>query len=499
MKLKALVQGLDIEIKGKKEIEIQGLCAHSKKVAPGDLFIALKGAKVDGSTFVEEAQRAGAAALLTDLYNPFLKEMTQLICKDVSKIQLELIKRFYNNPSQSLKVVGVTGTNGKTTTSYLIRHCLEFLGISSGLIGTIETIIGKYQCPSQLTTPDVLSLHKILAKMLTQKCQACVMEVSSHALIQKRLEEVEIDVAVFTNLSQDHLDYHKTMQAYFEAKKLLFTHLERYRTKPLKQGVINIDDPYGLEMLSSCSAKTLTYGIEHKGADLKAFDVHLKRDKTYFKVNYQGAITSFESPLIGKFNVYNMLAALGALLSLGLTLEQLKTPIQKFQQVPGRLQKIDSPLGFSIYVDFAHTDKALENVLLTLRPLTKGKLIVVFGCGGDRDQKKRPLMGAVASLYADTIVLTSDNPRSEDPFHIIQEIMSGAFSQKKCFVEVDRKKAIEKAIEMAKEEDSVLIAGKGHEMTQIFKDRHIAFSDALVAAQALEKLEQDKRYQLSSL
>ena len=485
MKLKALTLGLDILIKGKKEVEIHGLCAHSKKVAPGDLFIALKGSKTDGSLYVEEAQRAGAVALLTDLYNPFLGEFTQLICKDVHQIQLELIKRFYKNPSSLLSVIGVTGTNGKTTTTYLIKHVLEKLKKTCGLIGTIETIIGKFRCPSQLTTPDVLSLHQMLSEMVRQKCNAAVMEVSSHALVQKRLEEIEIDVAIFTNLSQDHLDYHQTMQEYAKAKQLLFSHLDRFSQKKIKRGVINLDDLYAPMMIQACHHPYITYGIEQKKAELRAFDLDLSHQKSLFNVSYQGETVLFETPLVGRFNVYNTLAAIGALLALGVSLHHMKEPFKSFSQVPGRLQKVTSCSDLSVYIDFAHTDKALENVLHTLKQLTEKKLILVFGCGGDRDKTKRPLMGNVAAKLADVVILTSDNPRSEDPYQIIEQIMAGIENKEKCHVEVDRKKAIEKAISLACSSDCVVIAGKGHEMTQTFKDRFIAFSDYLVAEQSL--------------
>jgi UDP-N-acetylmuramoyl-L-alanyl-D-glutamate--2,6-diaminopimelate ligase len=485
-KLKHLIQGLDVEIKGKKDIEIAGICSHSRQVAPGDLFFALKGDKVDGSLFIEEALRAGANAIMTDLYNPFLTHVTQLICKNPSLYLAEIARRFYKDPSQDLFLVGITGTNGKTTTSYLVRHLLEAKSLC-GLIGTIETIIKQHTYPSQLTTPDLLFLNKSMSEMVKKGCKSCVMEVSSHGLAQKRTEGLEFDVAVFTNLSQDHLDYHGTMENYAQAKALLFSQMQRYKNKKHKLAVVNKDDPYFSTMIASCKQPIMTYGIKEKDVDLKAHAIFLGPKGCQFKCTYQGQTVTMFTPLIGQFNIYNTLAAIAVALHAGLSLNAIEKQLASFTCVKGRLEKIENAKDLSVYVDFAHTDKALENVLKTVRYVTKGKLIVVAGCGGDRDPGKRSLMGQVAQSLADLAIFTSDNPRSEDPKDIINQMLVAVKSSKNILIEEDRQKAIEKALEYATKNDTILIAGKGHETTQIFKDKTLYFSDAAVVQEFLGK------------
>lgn len=486
IKLRQLIHELDIEVKGKKDIEISGVCSHSRQVAPGDLFFALKGDKIDGSLFIEEALRAGAVAVLTDLFNPFLTQVTQLICKNPAAYLAEIAKRFYKDPSQDLFLVGITGTNGKTTTSYLTRFLLETKA-ACGLIGTIETIIKQNTYPSQLTTPDILFLNKSMSEMVKKGCKSCVMEVSSHGLAQKRTEGLEFDVAVFTNLSQDHLDYHGSMENYAKAKSLLFSQMHQMKKKKHKLAIVNKDDLYSSTILEGCKTPVFTYGIHAKEVDLKAENIILQQDGSRFDCLYQGRVTPMRVPLIGHFNIYNALAAIAVSLQAGLTLPHIAERLALFTAVKGRLEKVDNPKGLHVYVDFAHTDKALENVLMTVRSVTQGKVIVVAGCGGDRDKGKRSLMGQVAQQLADVAIFTSDNPRSEDPAEIIEQMLTLIKSKKNIHIEIDRKKAIEKALMQAKHQDSIVIAGKGHETTQIFKDKTIYFSDVSIVEDFLSK------------
>jgi UDP-N-acetylmuramoyl-L-alanyl-D-glutamate--2,6-diaminopimelate ligase len=487
MKLKLLLQDLKVQIKGKKDLEITGISSHSKQVGPGNLFIARKGMKTDGTLFIEEAIQGGAAAILTDLYNPFL-EVTQVIVEYPKEIssealyfkQLEALiaKRFYKDPSDALFLVGITGTNGKTTTSYLIKHVLEESKGDCGLIGTIESIVGDHRFPSSLTTPDVITVNKYLSEMVRYGSKSAVMEVTSHALTQQRVEGIHFDVAVFTNLTQDHLDYHKTMEQYGMAKALLFKQLSSSGV-----AIMNRDDPSVDLLVKDMVASELSYALENSQADLIAKQIKLSPKGMSFEVYYQNQKEKIEIVLVGRFNVYNCLAAIGVALIKGMTLSEIAKKLKTFKGVSGRLEKIPNQKHLHAYVDFAHTDQAIQNVLVTLREFTKGKIFIVLGCGGDRDKEKRPKMGTMAEKHADQVILTSDNPRSEDPLQIIQEMLGGIKDKQKCLVEVDRKKAIERALSLASKEDIVLIAGRGHEQMQIFQDKAIPLSDREVVEQ----------------
>jgi len=482
MKLKTLLQGLPLEIKGKKDIDITGLCSHSKKVAPGNLFIAKKGFKTDGSLFIEEAVKAGAAAVVTDLYNPFLN-LTQIIIETPQEIEAILAQRFYHHPSQELFLVGITGTNGKTTTSYLVKHLLEETPHECGLIGTIESIIKDHRLPAERTTPDVITLHHYLRDMVQQKCTSAVMEVSSHALVQGRVAAIDFDVCVFTNLGQDHLDYHHTIENYAAAKALLFSERLNSSQKNKKVAVVNLDDPYTPFLLKENQTQRLSYALKSPQADLRVTQLSLSGKGSVFDVEYLGKKIEMSTSLVGRFNVYNSLAAVGVALAKGISLERVAARLKTFSSVPGRLQKVATYQGAHVYIDFAHTEKALDNVLSTLKEFATGKIVTVFGCGGDRDQEKRPKMARVAEIYSDTVILTSDNPRSEDPEKIIHEMLKGITHKDNVYVEIDRKTAIEKALSLATSQDTVLIAGKGHESTQIFRDKVIPFSDKAVIEQ----------------
>lgn len=488
MKIKKLIKEIPItQIKGSKDIEITGVCGNSKLVSPGNLFVAKKGRAHDGTQYIPEAIAAGAAAILTDIYDPSLKDITQLIHPDVQSIEAELAANYYQFASNEMFMVGITGTNGKTTTSFLIKHMLDKLLGPCGVIGTVEYIIGKHRYQATLTSPDVTMNHKLLREMVLQGCQSAVMEVTSHALEQGRARFIDFDVAVFTNLTVDHLDYHQTMDNYCLAKQKLFKNLEvkpsKEKKKPLpKIAVVNADSPWKDKLLDGCKSKIMTYGIDNK-ADLRATDIHMTSEGTTFNLSYQGKTLPCRSPLVGRFNVYNVLAAVGVILSRQVSLEDVVPMIATFVPVPGRLERVYNDLGLKIYVDFAHTDDALTNVLECLRELNPKRIITVFGCGGDRDQTKRPKMAQAAEEHSDLTIVTSDNPRSEDPATIASHIVKG-FKRKDSYkIELDRFKAIEEAINMATPEDVILIAGKGHEPYQIFAHKIIEFDDRKTASQ----------------
>lgn len=482
MKLKELIKNIpDLEVKGLKDVEITGLSAHSKSVAPGNLFIAKKGKSFDGNKFIVEALDGGALCILADLYDPTL-QVTQLIHSDINYIESELASVFYGQPSQHLPVIGITGTSGKTTTSYLIKYLLDSLKMPAGLIGTIEWIVKDHHFPSTMTTPDVITNQKLLKDMISAGCKAAVMEVSSHALDQKRVALIQFQAAIFTNLTQDHLDYHGSMEQYALSKKRLFD-----RLLPSQYAIINQDDPYHGLMVQDCSAQIMTYGLA-PSALIHAANIQMSREGTHLEIGYQGKYFPFYWHLIGRHNVYNLLAALATGHSFSFSIDEMLKVLKNFKKVPGRLEKVENRLGFSIFVDYAHKIDALLNVLMALRELKQGRIVTVFGCGGNRDRGKRKKMGQIAQSLSDIVVVTSDNPRNEDPQEIIREILEGIAQKEAVIVEPDRKKAIERAIEIAGPSDIVLIAGKGHETYQIFSDQKVPFDDREIALEICKKI-----------
>ena len=477
MRLKKLFKDIDVIFsKGSKDIEITGVCSHSQFVAPGNLFIAKKG----GSTFIPEAIRAGAIAIVTDLYNPFIKDVQQIIHPNISEIEPIIVNRYYRFPSSHLLMIGITGTNGKTTSSYLIHHLLNRKESPSGLIGTIECITGKNRFPSQLTTADVVTNQRYLREMVDFGIQSAVMEVTSHGLDQNRVDGIDFDIGIFTNLSQDHLDYHKTMENYASAKIKLFEKMK----DPLKTAVINIDDPISEKMIGKTGVKVVTFGVEKK-ADVKATDISFSLEGTEFITHYQGKSFRVKTPMLGRYNVYNCLAALSVGISQGLEIAYLQKKMQTFPGVPGRLERIQNTKGIYLFVDFAHTEQALLQVLSTLSQIKKNRIITIFGCGGDRDQTKRPMMGEAAEKYSDEMIITSDNPRSEEPIEICRQVTLGLIGKKPFSIEVDRKKAMAMGIEMARPGDIVLIAGRGHEPFQKIGGIQVPFDDREVARKLL--------------
>ena len=491
MKLKKLLKDIPIQtFKGSKEIDITGVCSNSKLVSPGNLFVAKKGRVQDGTQYIPEAIAAGAVAVLTDIYDPSFKNVAQLVHSDVSSIEAMLSAAYYQHPSDELFMVGITGTNGKTTTTFLVKHLLDKIHMPCGLIGTIEYIIGQHRYQATRTTPDVTTNQKMLREMILQGCNAAVMEVTSHALDQGRVSHIDYDVAIFTNLTLDHLDYHQTMEDYCLAKNKLFRSLDSNKKKQgknvPKMAIINRDSPWTPRILEGCKAPVFTYGIMSP-ADLRATNINLGPLGTDFDILYQARTYKCHLPLIGRFNVYNCLAAISVGLVRQVPIGDLIEIMRTAPFVPGRLQRVPNPLGLKIFVDFAHSDDALTNVLECLQELKKGRLITIFGCGGDRDKSKRPKMAQASEELSDISIVTSDNPRSEDPGVIAHEVIQGFTKPNKFMVELDRRMAIEKAIDMATPDDMILIAGKGHEPYQIFAHKTIEFDDAKVAAQLCEQ------------
>jgi len=486
MQLKILAAAISPrQIVGSLDRVVEGIAYDSRRVQKNFLFVALRGEKSDGHQFVDQAIEKGATVIVTE------EEISQaratcLVVENTRQALADLGAAFFDRPVRRLKMAAITGTNGKTTTSFLIKHICEKAGIRCGLIGTVRYEIGDRVLPAVRTTPESLDVQELLAQMVNAGCKAAAMEVSSHAIAQDRVRGLEWDVAVFTNLTQDHLDFHGTMENYFEAKSKLFTDLAEQKGKTTPTAVINIDDRYGAQLVDRLKDKVpvLTYGVGAR-ADFRASNYHAEFAGTSYQLDARGKSYLVRVPLIGRFNVANSMAALAAASSLGLNLREAILSLARSPQVPGRLEAVPAKRQFQVYVDYAHTDDALLNVLKTLRELSPRRLIVVFGCGGDRDRQKRPLMGRVVDQNADFGIITSDNPRKEDPDAIIAEVEKGFRSDHYEKI-ADRAKAIARAIELAQPRDIVLIAGKGHEAYQEFADHTVPFDDIQVARRALE-------------
>ena len=463
-----------------KNPDILALAHDSRKVEPGTLFVCMKGATVDGHSFAAAAVAKGAAAVLAEQEVTGVDTVPVIRTPDVRQAVERIAAWFYGDPSTQLRLVGVTGTNGKTTTTHIIRSIFNRAGRPCGVSGTLHTLIGDRVVPVKNTTPDVLDLQSTLRDMVDGGMKAVAMEVSSHALALGRVAGCEYDTAVFTNMTQDHLDFHQTMENYREAKSLLFRQLVADGSqKANKSAIANIDDPAGEYMLAQTKARRIGYGMSEK-ADLRAVDIDLRPEGASFRVTGRWGEFAVQSRLTGLFNVYNMLAAIGVGCAEGIDIPVIQASLAEFEQVPGRFERVDIGRPFSVIVDYAHTPDGLENVLKTAKQFVRGQLIVVFGCGGDRDRTKRPIMGELATRYADRAIVTSDNPRSEDPAFIIGQIMAGITSpeaRRKTTTESDRRTAIRQALSMGQPGDVILIAGKGHENYQILADRTIHFDD----------------------
>ncbi len=483
MKLKQLLEGVPvIRLYGEDAVEVTGLAYASKSVGPGFVFAALRGGLHDGLDFVEEARRAGAAAILSDRPRPADFAGTWIEVPDGREALALCADNFYGRPSKELKVIGVTGTKGKTTTTYILEQILKAAGQQPGVIGTISYRGPGFEIPADRTTPEAPDLQRLLRRMLDAGATHCLIEVSSHSLDLKRVWGVRFDAAVFTNLSGEHMDYHTTMEEYFEAKKKLF-----YLNSKKRTAVVNIDDPWGKKLIADLPMATISYGLE-PAAIVRASSYTFDKTGTTLAVEYPGGKASLTSPLLGRHNVYNILAAVAAALALNVPWAAIQQGIKTLKGIPGRLEPVANDLGLQVYVDYAHTDNALRHLLETARSLTPVRILLVFGAGGDRDRAKRERMGEVAAALADEVILTSDNPRSEDPLEIIAEIEAGlkrsGFSR--YTIIPDRREAITRAVDLARKGDMILVAGKGHENSQEVKGRKTHFSDAEVLAEALE-------------
>jgi len=471
--------------------EVADVAFDSRAVGPGTLFFCVRGGSVDGHDFAPAVVAAGAAALVVE--RELDLDVPQIIVPDSRAAMGPIAARFFGDPSEELRVVGVTGTNGKTTTTFLIRSILERSGTSCGLLGTVKRVVGGVSEPVERTTPEAIDLQRTFRRMLDAGDAACAMEVSSHAMALGRADAIQFDVAAFTNLTQDHLDFHADMEDYYAAKRLLFA--PGSRGVAPRAAVVNVDDPYGERLaadLRRCGEPTLTtFSAAGHPADLTADDVEFDAAGATFVLNGGGAVREVRLPLPGHFNVENALAALGSVLALGVGLDDALDGLAAAESVPGRMEPIDAGQDFGVLVDYAHTPDSLENVLRAARRLTDGELICAFGCGGDRDAAKRPLMGRAGTELADLAVITSDNPRSEDPGAIIAQILAGVPEGGSGCVEVepDRRGAIALALGRAAPGDLVVIAGKGHEQGQEFEGgRKIPFDDREVAREELERL-----------
>jgi len=480
---------LKADIRGDGGVAVSGIAVDSRRAAAGDLFLCIPGFTNDGHDFAAAAVANGAAALVAERELPL--PVPQLIVPDARYASAIIARHFYGDPSKRVRTIGVTGTNGKTTTTTLIEAILSQAGHRTGLMGTIQVKIGELAEPAERTTADAVSLQRTLRRMADAGVDYCVMEVSSHALDQGRTIGVDFRTAVFTNLTQDHLDYHGTMEKYAEAKGLFFSRLGN-AAEPgeaaRKYAVLNADDPVHAKYKAITAAETILYGIE-ADADVKASDIRLTPKGTRMLVSTFAGEAELTVNMVGKFNVYNVLGAIAATLAEGIPLTVIKEALERLPGVEGRVEPVSAGQPFTVLVDYAHTPDGLLNVLDTVNELARGRVITVFGCGGDRDRGKRPMMGRIAAERSDYTILTSDNPRSEPPEAILRDIEAGVLEagadQARYEVVVDRKLAIQKAVEMAEPDDVVLIAGKGHETYQIIGGATLPFDDRLVAKEAI--------------
>ncbi|MBA2253465.1 MAG: UDP-N-acetylmuramoyl-L-alanyl-D-glutamate--2,6-diaminopimelate ligase [Nitrospirales bacterium] len=487
-------QGEVTHQRGDMQVRVTSLTDDSRQIKPGTLFVAVKGERVAGHSYVSQAVAAGASALIVQDASVVQEQTVPIVeVRDSRRALGMLAARLLNNPSTQLRMIGVTGTNGKTTTTYLCKAVLESAKRHVGLIGTVAYEIGSERIDASHTTPGAVELQQLLARMVQGGLDAVAMEVSSHALAMDRTSGCEYDTAVFTNLTQDHLDYHHTMEEYFQAKVRLFTGLTTSGSKPgPKRAIVNADDSWGIRIREACHVPVWTYSIR-EASDIRAHDVRLSVNGTTFRVVTPSGDCQVESRLVGEHNVSNVLAAIGVGLNEGLPLDAICEGIRTVRNVPGRFERVDAGQSFTIVVDYAHTEDALVRLLAAAHALKAGRIITVFGCGGDRDRGKRPKMGRAATERSDVVILTSDNPRTEDPMTILKEVEAGvrdALETSRVRYEMipDRRTAIETAIREAKRGDMVLIAGKGHEDYQIIGKQKFHFDDREVAREAVGKL-----------
>jgi UDP-N-acetylmuramoyl-L-alanyl-D-glutamate--2,6-diaminopimelate ligase len=488
----------DSDVSGDQKLEIEGVAYDSRQVKPGYLFVALRGHQLDGHDYIPEAVRKGAIAVVAEEFKRIEGHVTRVKVGDSRKALSKVAVQFYKSPFNGMNLIGITGTNGKTTISYLLESILQAAGAKPGVLGTITYRFSGNICPAPVTTPESLDVMRMMREMADGGATDVIMEVSSHALDQGRVQDCPFRVGIFTNLSRDHLDYHKTMEEYFRAKSRLFVGLGKNRPGYGTHAIINVDDPYGRRLVPMTRARIWTYGLDAK---CQVAGELISADRTGIHVRLitpAGSIVA-RSSLLGHFNIYNIMAAAAAGLALTLSLESIGEGIARLKVVPGRLEVVENHRSLTLVVDYSHTPDALLKAMQALRPHAEGRLITVFGCGGDRDRGKRYDMGLLAGKHSDLVFITSDNPRSEDPLSIVKEIEIGT---KKAglkllvwpvghdhisggyFLEVDRREAIRKAVSLADQKDIVLIAGKGHEDYQIIGKEKRHFDDREEAAQA---------------
>lgn len=469
MKLSKILQGMDYRvIQGSIDVDVNSLQYNSKKVSEGDVFFCIKGYSTDGHQYAENAQKSGAKVIIAEKEVKGATDVTVVLVEDSRKALALCAANYYGNPADKLKLIGITGTNGKTTSTYMIKAILEEAGYKVGLIGTIANYIGNEKLATERTTPESLELQQLFAEMVDKKVDYCVMEVSSHSLELCRVYGLNFKYGMFSNLTQDHLDFHKTFENYYKAKLKLFMISEN--------SVINIDDPYGEQIYKDVNKNKFTYSID-KESDYRAKDIVLHSRGAKYNLCYKGGQEEISIFIPGKYNIYNSLCAAAACIEEGISIDAVKRGLEKVQ-VPGRCELVGKEynLDFDIIIDYAHSPDGLINILNTAREFTKNRLISVFGCGGNRDRTKRPIMGEIGSRLSDIAIITSDNPRDEEPMDIIADILEGITKDNYIVVE-NRKEAIKKAIDIAEPGDVIVIAGKGHEDYQIFKNKQIIHFD----------------------
>ncbi len=471
-----------LELSGDKTKQITGIAYDSRNVGPGDVFVCVKGYASDGHKYAADAEAAGAAAIVAQ--DAVDTKLPVAYVADTRLALAQISNTFYGRPTERLKLVGVTGTNGKTTVTYLLKTILEHAGKKVGLIGTNQNMIGERILPSKHTTPEAPELYAMLDDMLREGAEYVVMEVSSHALALGRVEGCRFETAVFTNLTQDHLDFHADMEDYYAAKKQLFS--------MAKRAVINTDDEYGKRLAGEIPCQAMTYAIEHK-ADLQASDIKISARGVTFTLKTAKESMPMRLGIPGRFSVYNALAATGAGLSLGFDADDITKGLIIAKGVKGRAEVVNTGRDYTVIIDYAHTPDGLANIIPTVREFTQGRVITLFGCGGDRDRTKRPLMGEMAGRLSDFCIVTTDNPRSEPPMAIIADIVKGIEPTGCEYVVIEnRQDAIRYALTYAQPDDVVILAGKGHETYQILADKTIDFDERKIVAQILDDMQQEK-------
>jgi len=481
VKIEEILKGLTYTVlSGDKSIEINNPQYDSRKIKCGDMFFAIGGFNVDGHNFISKAIENGAKTVVVEKDVTLVEGITFIKVENGRRALAIAASNFYNNPSKKMKIIGITGTNGKTTSAFMLKGILEAKGYKVGLIGTIANYIGNKEIHTEKTTPESLELQQLFKDMVDSDIDYCVMEVSSHSLDLDRVYGIEFSQGIFTNLTQDHLDFHKTFENYFNAKSKLF--------KICKHSVVNVDDSYGIKLLEKINSRVTTYSIE-KESDLKGTDINLESTGIIFNLKGNEKTYKVQLPIPGRYNVYNALGCIGAALDEGIDMDTIIESLSKVT-VPGRCENLTlgMNLGFQVIRDYSHTPDSLKNILENLRELTKGKLICIFGCGGDRDRTKRPIMGEIGTELSDIAIITSDNPRSEDPYMILEDIKAGVEKSNYKLIE-NRREAIKTALLLGEKDDIIVIAGKGHETYQILKNETIHFDEKEVVLELIEELE----------